>query len=354
MTKPRLLVVTSVHHPDDARIRSKLIPTLAREWDVSYAASAPGPTDTSDHTWLPLAGTRLQRLRQAARLMNEDGWDLVALHDPELLIPGLWRARTGKATLFDLHENLPAQLRTRRGIPRPLRPVAAGIARWVLKMAEASMAITLAEPGYANLFVAEHPVIANYLPPEMPDPRPPADPPYVAYLGDITVVRGAFLAIEAAAGAGKALVMVGRVSPPTLATPLQRRADELGVELRLLGPKPHREALDIVASASAGLSPLFDIGNYRHSLPTKVPEYLALGLPVLASDLPGTRDAVEGLEGVTFVTPGDGAAWKEAGRALAEDPVRRERAAAQADEVKRRFTWPEDEVLSAYRKAARL
>ena len=354
MTKPRLLVVTSVHHPDDARIRSKLIPTLAREWEVSYAASEPGPTDRSDHTWLPLSGTRLQRLRQAARLINDEGWDLVALHDPELLIPGLYRARRGQPTLFDLHENLPAQLLTRERIPSPLRPVASWAARRVLRMAEASMAITLAEPGYATLFAAEHPVIANYLPPTLPDPRPAADPPYIAYLGDITVVRGAFLAIEAAAGAGQALMMVGRVSPPTLAGPLTRRAEELGVDLRLLGPKPHREALEIVASATAGLSPLSDIGNYRHSLPTKVPEYLALGLPVLASDLPGTRDAVEGFDGVKFVAPGDGAAWMEAGRALIEDPGLRQRTAAQAGVVRQRFTWPEEEVLSVYRKAAQL
>lgn len=347
-------MVTSVHHPDDARIRSKLIPTLAREWEVSYAASEPGPTDTTDHIWLPLTGTRLQRLWQAARLMSDERWDLVALHDPELLIPGLWRARSGKATLFDLHENLPAQLSTREGIPGPLRPVASGIARWVLRMAEATMAITLAEPGYAELFRAEHPVIANYLPTRIPEPRPPADPPYLAYLGDITVVRGAFLAVEAASGAGQPLVMVGRVSPPTLAAPLQRRADELGVELRLLGPRPHQEALEIVAAATAGLSPLFDIGNYRNSLPTKVPEYLAMGLPVVASDLPGTRQAVEGFDGVTFVTPGDAGAWMEAGRAIVEDPGRRRLAATQAVEVRRQFTWPEEEVLSVYRKAARL
>ena len=353
MTKPRLLVVTSVHHPDDARIRSKLIPTLSREWEVTYAASEPGPTDKSGLDWAPLTGNRLQRLRQAARLINREGWDLVALHDPALLIPGLYRARRGEPTLFDLHENLPAQLLTREGIPSVLRPVASWVARWVLRMAEASMAITLAEPGYRTLFRAEHPVIANYLPPDVPEPRPPADPPYLAYLGDITVVRGAFLAVEAAAGAGQALVMVGRVSPPALVGPLERRAEELGVELRLLGPKPHREALEIVASATAGLSPLFDIGNYRYSLPTKVPEYLALGLPVLASDLPGTRDAVAEFDGVTFVTPGDAAAWVEAGRALADDPSVRERTAAQAAEVKRRFTWPEDVVLSAYRRAAR-
>lgn len=354
MNRPRLLVVTSVHHPDDARIRAKLIPTLGDEWDITYAAPEPGPTDRSGLDWVPLTGSRLSRLRQAVRLMNQDGWDLVALHDPELLVGGLPRSRRGEPTLFDLHENLPAQLETKERIPSPLRRPLAKLAASVLRWAEPTMAITLAEPGYSRLFRAEHPVIANYLPPGFPLPSPPSDPPFLAYLGDITVVRGAFEALEAAAGAGMPLVMVGRVSPPTLVEPLNRRADELGVDLELTGPLPHRQALQRIAGAAAGLSPLLDIGNYRHSLPTKVPEYLALGLPVLASDLPGTSQPVEGLAGVTLIPPGDASRWREAGRQLAEDPGRRQRTADQVSKVRSLFTWPADDVVSVYRKAARL
>ncbi|HEX2154262.1 MAG TPA: glycosyltransferase [Acidimicrobiia bacterium] len=354
MSRPRLLVVTSVHHPDDARIRSKLINTLAAEWDVTYAAPEPGPRNPAGLEWVPLTGGRLDRLIQAVRLMGRDSWDLVALHDPELLVGGLPRSRRGEATLFDLHENLPAQLRTRERTPPFLRRPLAAVAGWALHLAENSMAITLAEPGYQELFRTEHPIIANYLPASLPDPRPAASPPFMAYLGDVTVVRGAFLAIEAAAGAGHSLVMVGRVVPGTLAEPLARRADELGVELELVGPLPHAEALERVAAASVGLSPLEDIGNYRHSLPTKVPEYLALGLPVITSDLPGTREPIADLDGVTFVNPGDVPGWREAGRSVAEDLTIRERTMRQVDLVRERFTWPGEDVLAVYREAARL
>lgn len=354
MSKPRLLVATSVHHPDDARIRSKLIATLSAEWDVHYAAPEPGPADWSDLTWIPLPGRRLGRTVRATRLLLREGWALVALHDPELLPGGLVRSRRGQPTLFDLHENLPAQLRTRDGIPALLRrPLARG-AQWLLRWAETTMAVTLAEEGYRNLFRAPHPVIANYLPPSLPDPHPTSDTPFLAYLGDVTAVRGAFLALQAAAGAGFRLVMVGRIAPPSLRHALTGRADELEVDLELTGPLPHARALERIAGASAGLSPLLDIGNYRHSLPTKVPEYLALGLPVLASDLPGTRLPLQDLEGVTFVEPGDPQAWSEAGRKLAENPELRERVAAQTDRVKERFSWPAEEVLSVYRRAARL
>jgi len=354
MNRPRLLVVTSVHHPDDARIRAKLIPTLASEWEITYAAPDPGPTDREGLHWVPLTGSRLARLRQAVKVINWDGWDLVALHDPELLVGGLPRSRRGEPTLFDLHENLPAQLLTKERVPVLFRRPLSALSAWVLRWAEATMAITLAEPGYSRLFRAEHPVIANYLPPSLPAPIPAAEPPFLAYLGDITVVRGAFEALEAAAGADMRLVMVGRVSPPTLVEPLRRRAAELGVDLELTGPLPHRQALEVVAGAVAGLSPLLDIDNYRHSLPTKVPEYLALGLPVLASDLPGTREPVDGLEGVALIPAGDASRWREAGRQLSEDLEGRKRTAEQVDEVRAMFTWPSQEVISVYRKAARL
>ena len=41
MSRGHLLVVTTVHTPDDARIRAKLIPTLAEEWDVTFATKRP-------------------------------------------------------------------------------------------------------------------------------------------------------------------------------------------------------------------------------------------------------------------------------------------------------------------------
>lgn len=353
MTRPRLLVVTTVHHPDDPRIRSKLIPTLAAEWDVSYAAPAPGPTDRNGLTVVELAGGRIARLLAAGRLLIRKRWDLVALHDPELLPLGLVRSVLGRPTLFDLHENLVELPMTREWLPGPLRRPLAWLGGLALRMAERTMAVTLAEAGYRRLFRRSHPVIANHLPAELPAPVPESQTPFLAYLGDITSARGAHLAVEAAAGAGTRLVMVGRVSPPELRAELEDHARRSGVDLELTGPLPHRAALERIGGARAGLSPLLDTGNYRHSLPTKVPEYLALGIPAVVSDLPGTRGPVEGLDAVVFVPPGDPAAWRAAGQGLADVAGIREAAVAQVDEVRRRFSWDPAAVLNAYRRAVR-
>lgn len=353
MSRRRLLVVTSVHRPDDPRIRDKLIGTLSAEWDVHYATRTPGPSDSDGLEWIPLRGGRLRRSLRALGMIPARRWDLVAIHDPELLVAGWIRSLLGRPALFDLHENLPAQLRTREATPSWLRPLLAAAARAALRLTERWLSITLAEEGYQQLFRRPHAVIANFLPLRMPEPHPASHPPFFAYLGDVTELRGAFLALEAAAGAGHSLVMVGRITPDDLASRLVRRAVELGVDLELVGQLPHRGALDRIAGATAGLSPLSDIGNYRHSLPTKVPEYLAMGLAVIASDLPGTRQPTGDLDGILFVSPDDPAAWREAGAELAADGAIRDRATAQVADVRRRFAWPREEVLIVYRKAVR-
>ncbi len=354
MSRPRLLVVTTVHQPDDARIRTKLIRTLTAEWDVTYATRPPGPSDRRGLTWVPLHGGRSGRWISAARLMQMKRWDLVAIHDPELLPAAMFRALLGRASLFDLHEDLPAQLRHKDWLPPWLRGPVSWLSLRALRLAERMMSITLAESGYLRLFARPHPVIENYLSsPDLPAPVPASPEPFLAYVGDITRQRGAFLAIEAAAGAGCALVMIGRIAPAELEEDLLARAAEDGVDLTLTGPLPHSEAMARIGPALAGLSPLLDVPNYHDSLPTKVLEYLALGMAVVASDLPGTRAVTQGLGGTLFVAAGDPTAWRRAGAGVVHDPGLRARAQEEAGGVRERFAWPAQEALSAYREAAR-
>lgn len=354
MSRPRLLVVTTVHQPDDARIRTKLIPTLSAEWDVTYATRLPGPSDRHGLTWIPLHGGRLGRWMSAARLMQMKRWRVVAIHDPELLPAAMLRAWLGRATLFDLHEDLPAQIRHKDWLPAWLRGPCAWLAERVLRLAERSMAITLAESGYLRLFARPHPVLENFLSShDLGAPLPASPEPFLAYVGDITRQRGAFLAIEAAAGAACSLVMIGRIAPPELEETLSARATDAGVDLTLTGPLPHPEAMARIGPALAGLSPLLDVPNYHDSLPTKVLEYLALGLPVLASDLPGTRAVIGDLGGAVFVVPGDVTAWRQAGAMVVQDPELRARAQQDVARVRERFEWPAQAALSAYREAVR-
>ncbi|MGA8039823.1 MAG: glycosyltransferase family 4 protein, partial [Acidimicrobiia bacterium] len=86
---------------------------------------------------------------------------------------------------------------------------------------------------------------------------------------------------------------------------------------------------------------------YRMSLPTKVLEYLAMGVPVVATDLPGTREVLSGLAAVAFVPPGDVQAMADAVTEMMSPGVRAA-ATEQSSEMRVRFNWPESEVRAFY------
>jgi len=350
----RALVVTSVHRADDPRIRERTVRSLADAFEVRYATRAPAPSSGGDHEWVELRGGRIRRWWAALRQMCRGGLEVVSVHDPELIPAALLAHLVRRVpVVVDVHEDVPAQVRRKEWVPRLLRPMAAWAAARVLRLAERFGTITLAEPNYRHLFRGDHPVLPNYpgagsLPPLAPDGG------CLVYVGDVTGERGAVDMVEAAGlmKEKRPLRLVGRCRED-LAESLRRRAGELGVSLAILGPVPHRRAMEMAAGASAGLALLHDLPNYTRSLPTKVVEYLEMGLPVVASDLPGTREAVAGREAVALVPPGDPAAAAAALDGILAGGEARRAAAAQAPALRESLVWPDEEVRRVYQAAAR-
>jgi glycosyltransferase involved in cell wall biosynthesis len=343
--KPTVLVVTVVHWPDDTRIRERLIRTLSSDFNVVYAARPPGPIDRAGLEYVELAGNRVMRNLRAIRVALTGDWDVMVFHDPELVIAGvLARILRRRPVVFDVHENVPASAYTRAWVPRPIRMPISVVMRAVLRLVEPILHITLAERGYERLFARSHPTFPNY-PDTTSYPAAITDAGPVVYLGDVTYERGADVAVEACTSLQIPLRLIGRVTSET-----RSRLDDksgLGDRLTIEGLVPNREAIAALTEASVGLAPLRDLPNYRSSQPTKILEYLAMGLPVVASDLPGTRELVDGLDAVFLVPPGDVEAMARAiTRARSTEVAAAAR--AQAPTIRSRFRWPSEEVLKFY------
>ncbi|WP_051827771.1 glycosyltransferase family protein [Streptomyces bicolor] len=342
----RILVVTVVHHPEDARILHRQIAALREHghrvvYAAPFAAREVTPRPYVEGVDLPRAAGRDRRaaLRAARVLLAERGpqADVVLLHDPELLLalPGTlrrWR-RAGRTpvTVWDVHEDTAAALEMKRWLPRPLRPPLRLAVRAAERLAERRLRLLLAEDAYQRRFRRPHPVVANLTAVSPEPPEPPGDD-RVVYLGHLSRARGALDLIETARllAPDVHVEVIGAADPEVRGALTE--ADRDGV-LRWHGYLPNDRALDRLSGALAGLSLLHDQPNYRHSRPTKAVEYMAHGVPLVTTPTPLAADLVERY-GCGLVVPyEDPATAADAVRRLRSDPETRLHAATRGWEA---------------------
>jgi len=128
----------------------------------------------------------------------------------------------------------------------------------------------------------------------------------LVYVGIMSKYRGCIDLARAAAkahctGVPLELIMVGPG-----ARSIRSRVHALvgDAPIQILDPIDSSKIPALLKSATIGCSPLWDIQKYRSSFPIKINEYLAAGIPILASDTPGHRIAVPEVCG-RFFKPGD-------------------------------------------------
>lgn len=228
------------------------------------------------------------------------GADLLLVHDPELLLVLPPRSKR-PPTVWDVHEDTAAALTTKAWLPAWLRPIAAGGVISAEHLAERRLHLLLAEHGYNARFAGTHPVVPNttYVPEA---PVPPAGPKRVVYVGHISPDRGSGEMTELGRLLRPHGIAVELIGPADAAA--RAHIEAAGEAVHARGFVPNAEAMRLVDGALAGLSLLRDEANFRHSMPTKVAEYMARGVPVVATPLPLAVQLVEAADG-GFVVPFD-------------------------------------------------
>ena len=352
----RVVVCTIVHHPADARIYHRQIRALL---DAGHEVTYIAPVDAEDShpersgshlriTPVPRAvgRRRLAALRSARQALAEHapGADLLLIHDPELLL-ALPPRRKRPPTVWDVHEDTAAALSTKPWLPRPLRPAAALAVHTAERTAERRVHLILAEQGYVSRFRQPHPVVPNttYVPDTLPAPPAPGDDQRVIYVGHLSLDRGVGEMIEVAAllrPHGVSVELVGEADALARARIEPAQAEGL---VRWHGFVPNDRALPMVDGAVAGLSLLQDEPNFRHSLPTKVVEYMARGVPVVTTPLPSAVELVTRYECGLVVPFGDPRAAADAVLQLAGDASLRAKMGSRGHEAAHNLLgWPAD------------
>jgi glycosyltransferase involved in cell wall biosynthesis len=315
--------LTSVHDAADARITHKECATLSQAgYDVVVIAPEPKRTLPFNirHRTVPAPRNRFERFSQTVRHVyraaREERADVYHFHDPELIPVGIALQLGGARMIFDVHEDIPLDIRTKAWIPRALQPIVSAAATTVLRYVQKRFtAIVPATPSIAESFT--HPrtiVVRNY--PRLEElALDGAEIPYhsrpntAIYLGNITLVRGLVQMVNAMADArlpaDARLLLAGEFEDATL------RDDAAALTGWPRVDAPGRIARnrlgDAMNGARIGLLVLQPTASFEQSLPTKLFEYMAAGLPVIISRTLACREIVERHQCGIVVDPRDSA-----------------------------------------------
>ncbi|NUT38592.1 MAG: glycosyltransferase [Thermoactinospora sp.] len=339
--------MTVVHHPEDARILHRQIRALVDAGhEVTYAAPytargvVPRPWVTGVDLPRAAERKRLSAVMAARRLFKQmrNKVDLVLIHDPELLF-AVWGVRNRPPTIWDVHEDNPAAMSLKPWLPALLRPPVRALVRMLESTAERKLHLLLAETAYAGRFKEAHLIVPNET--WVPDSVTPPGDDRVVYLGWMSWARGVQEAVEVARLLQPykiSVELIGYADPQS--RPMLNQAVQDGV-LEWRDFMPNDEALKRLDGALAGLSLLHDEPNYRHSMPTKIVEYMAHGIPVITTPSPRAVELVERYDSGVVVPWQDPKAVAQAVLTLRDDERERKAQGARGySSARANHHWP--------------
>lgn len=358
----KICMLSSVHSANDIRIVEKEARSLSEAGhDVTVVARSPRPSDPGRIEFKLIEVPPVARWkrpwvvgRAALALARATGADVVQFHDPELIPFALALKRRGCKVIYDVHEDVPADIYSKRWIPRWMQPVVAfGMDFLERHTAPRFDAIVAATPAIARRFsdfgaavtlVRNSVRLEEFIEPNSQTPRKKQ----AVYVGHASFNRGLVEMVEACQAARLPLVLAGSIGAAE-ADWLARSSAEIVHRGKL-----NRSEIAVLLNESLiGLCLFQHEPNHLYAMPTKIFEYMAAGVAVITSDLPKSKEIVEAAGCGFAVSLDDKKGVAQRLSTLADEPGRAiELGLAGRAAVVRDYNWQHDaaELGVLYRK----
>lgn len=309
--KYRVCHLTTVNPALHSRIFKKECVTLAQEYEVHLIAQH-GKSEVVENVHihaLPDPSTRLGRLLvtgprlflKALRIKA----DLYHFHSPEIIPYALVLKAMGKKVIYDVHELYTADIPEKKWLP--LKGFFLRQYKYFEKLACKRFYLILAEKSYAAYYenkAKNFTVVQNFVQPEIfagiAEKPKDKERNTLLMVGTPAARRGLpaiFAALKMLKNTGVRVhfLCVGNTNKD-LENVLQESEayTDIKNQVEFTGYTPIPDAYNRAPECFAGIALPEDLPNHRESYPTKLFEYMAVGLPVICSDFPINRAVAEG------------------------------------------------------------
>ncbi|WP_138545330.1 glycosyltransferase family 4 protein [Pseudoalteromonas rubra] len=310
--------LTSAHPRDDTRIFVKMcLSCVEQGWDTALIVADNFGDEIKDGVNIYDVGfnsnSRLKRFTQIVWSVYKKAIDLNAdiyhLHDPELLSIALLLKLKGKKVIFDAHEDLPKQILSKPYLKpyqaKVISFLAKNFERFVCKKLDGVVAATPFIKEKFQVYGCNSEAVNNF--PKLEEfsevkVKKESKVFSACYIGNISKVRGIIEMLDALqASKDIPLSIAGKFNDPILEQ--KANAHPAWDKVEDHGWLDRHAVSDLMANSSVGLVTLHPIINYQDALPVKMFEYMAAGIPLIATDIPYWKQIIERSECGLVVDP---------------------------------------------------
>jgi glycosyltransferase involved in cell wall biosynthesis len=244
------------------------------------------------------------------KALQQPGQSIFVIHDSDILFTGLLLKLAGRKVVYDAHEDTPLQISYQHWIPKPLRKpygwmyfLIEKVCGWMFD------AIIVAEPIIARYFPEKKTYLVRNFPSatsfrEHPGVSYTSRKPWMTYVGALTEPRGLYEMLEGAKAAASHttfdFVLGGKFSPPHLEADVLTR-----YKVNFLGWVSYSGLVDLLFESKVGIIIPHPNPRYVTNYPVKLFEFMAAGLPVIASKEGEAAKFVQECNGGILVNPLD-------------------------------------------------
>ena len=301
MTSKSLKIVhlTSVHKRFDTRIFKKQCISLSRKGHYNVSLIVADGLGSTKHKNINIydvgpSKNRLDRIFKSAKKIYLKALDLDCdiyhLHDPELLNIGLKLKNKGKKVIFDSHEDVSEDIMIKDWIPSYFRKLISIIynefEKYICKKLDFVISATpyisnkFRDKGIISIDIKNYPIKENFI---FQKTNWNEKKDEICYVGEISKERGIIELIESLENLSNIrLNLVGNFSDSNLK---KRCMNMKGwSKVNELGFLSENEINKVFNNSKLGIATLHPTKTYLPSIPVKIFEYMAAGLPIICSN----------------------------------------------------------------------